>query len=279
MTSPKANTKKMAAKIRALFAKLNDEACTPAEKNAAEAKANELITKYAIAESELAEVDREAIVTEYFYIEGGGGPRVARLRNLAGVVARPHGVFCYYTANCRKPDGTTSLSSDGTPWDNHVVHTSGPRKGRYMKFTRITLVGKPGSVAGVKAMLGSLTAAAMAGAAEISVAPGDPDFIPWDTRAHNTKRVRLAFLEGFTREVSDRLEALNRTRNTETGNSLLPVLASDLARAKASASVDLGPARHTKRANAGEARKAGRAAGSKANLASTSVSGRRALTA
>jgi hypothetical protein len=266
-------TEKIENKIKALFAKVRDTASTEAERNSAEAKANELIIKYAIDQSNLTETEQDAIVQDTVWVRGSGGPRISRLRSLAAVVGQAHGCYVYYQSDTLRPTG----DGDGTYWTK-------PNSPVWERWNALVIIGRPGVVAGVKALTEALIIDVTAGASKIKIGPGHDDFIPWDSKAANTKRGRNAFHEGYVLAVRDRLQALNRTRSEDTGGSLLPVLRSDRSAAEAwlrDGNPDMTMRTQRYSAAAGRSsRAAGKAAGNAANLGDRSMPATRpALTA
>lgn len=255
-------TEDITRKIKALFAKVRDAAATPAERNAAEAKANELITKYAISQSSLSADQQDSIVQDTIWVRGSGGARIARARSLAAVVGRNHGCYVYYMGDTLRPDG------NGSYWTK-------PNSTVWERWNSIIVIGRPGVVAGVVALTENLLIDATAGASKIKIGPDHNDYNPWESKAANTKRGRNAFLDGYIMAVHDRLKDLNRAHVTETGASLLPVLVSDLDAAEAwlrskHENMTMRSARYSA-ARSASSRAAGQAAGNRANLGNRSM--------
>jgi len=267
-------TQNIENKIKALFAKVRDAASTEAERNSAEAKANELIVKYAIDQSNLTDVEQDAIVQDTVWVRGSGGPRISRLRSLAAVVGQAHGCYVYYISDQLRP-------VVGCPNKDYWTK---PNSKVWERWNALIIIGRPGVVAGVKALTEALIIDVTAGASKIKIGPDHPDFHPWDSKAANTKRARNAFHEGYVLAVRDRLQALNRTRSEDTGGSLLPVLRSDRDSAEAwmrqqNPDMTMRTQRYSASASR-SAREAGKAAGNSANLGDRSMpASRPALTA
>lgn len=238
----------MTDKIRKLWAKANNEAATEAERDLFAAKASELMLEHAIAEDDLTE-PAEFSMRDYT-VGKSGSTKTVRLMSLLVDIAKPHSVRVLYMDNTRSPETGE--------WGFKVA----------------TLYGRTSSIDGVLAIYERLAIDMIAGASAVKIDETHPEFNPYVSKAANTRRARTGFMVGYSAAVRVRLTEMVGAKNEETGGGLLPVLASDAAKAEAM----LPSYRKAAGSSLGVGHAAGMAAGNRAQLGGAAMpAGRRAL--